>query len=149
MTDAEMDELMKAYATDAVAAAGRRAVVLDYTEESLAGVDELLGRESFIGRTPRTPESDEDEKTLWSCSKMFGAYVGEVVLRTMGGRWIADPTPSGGTRAAVLVEGARGFPVDTVWKRLTEDQFKGLGGYCRVLRVVLATQTKGRTEEPS
>ncbi|MCE9635566.1 MAG: hypothetical protein K8T90_07670 [Planctomycetes bacterium] len=146
MTDAEMDELMKANATDAVAAAGRRDVVLDFTEDSLNGVDELLGRESFIGETPRTPESDEDEKLLWSCAQMFGGYVGEVVLRTMGGRWIADPTSDGGVRAAILIGGARGFPVGKVWKRLTEDQFSTLGGYCRALRVVLANQAKRRAE---
>lgn len=146
MTDAEMDELMKAYATDAVAAAGRRGVVLDYAEESLAGIDELLGRESFIGKTPRTPESDDDEKVLWSCSKMLGAYVGEVVLRTMGGKWIADPTESGGVRPAVLVDGTRGFPVGKVWKRLTEDQFDTLNGYLRALRFVLARQAEERAK---
>jgi hypothetical protein len=146
MTDAEMDELMKAYSTDAVAAACRRDVVLDYSEQSLDRVDELLGRESFIGSTPRSPESEEDEKLLWSCSKMFGGYVGEVVLRTMGGRWIADPTSDGGVRPAILVDGARGFPVGKVWNRLTEDEFGALGGYCRVLRVVLAKQAEHRSK---
>lgn len=146
MTDAEMDELMKANATDAIAAAGRRGVVLDYTEESLTGVDRLLGRESFIGKTPRKAESDDDENLLWSCAQMFGGYVGEVVLRTMGGRWIADPTDSGGVRPAVLVDGARGFPVGKVWKRLTESEFDTLSGYCRALRFVLARQAEERSK---
>lgn len=146
MTDAEMDELMKANATDAVAAAGRRGVVLDYTEESLKGVDQLLGRESFIGKTPRSPESDDDEKLLWSCAQMFGGYVGEVVLRTMGGKWIADPTSDGGVRPAVFVDGTRGFPVGKVWKRLTESEFDTLNGYCRALRFVLARQAEERSK---
>ena len=146
MTDADIDKVMKAYANDAVAVAGRRGVVLDFTEESLARVDELLGRESFIGKTPRTPESDEDEKTLWSCSKAFGAYVGEVVIRTMGGTWIGEPIAQGGTRPAILVKGVKGFPADKVWKRLTESEFDALDGYCRVLRHILLRQSDGRAD---
>ena len=48
----------------------------------------------------------------------------------------------------ILIDGARGFPVAKVWKRLTEDQFDGLGGYCRALRFVLENQTKRRAEGP-
>jgi hypothetical protein len=48
--DASIDEVMKAYATDAVAAAARRGVLLDYSERSLADVDALLASESFVGR---------------------------------------------------------------------------------------------------
>jgi hypothetical protein len=148
MTDAEMEKLMKAYASDIVAVAAESGVTLDYTEESLALVDRLLGREWFIGRTPRTPESDEDKKRLSSCADEFGAYVGEVVLRTMGGRWIADPTSTGGVRPAVLVDGARGFPIEKVWKRLTESEFDTVSGYCRALRFVLARQGEERSKRP-
>jgi len=83
---------MKTYATDAVAAAARRGVLLDYSQRSLADVDALLASESFVGRTPRTPASPEDDETMWTCAKMFGAYVGEVALRVLGGRWIAQRT---------------------------------------------------------
>jgi hypothetical protein len=146
MTDSEMDKVMKEYAADAVAVAAERSVILDYTEESLVLVDRLLGREWFIGRTPRTPESDSDKKLLSSCAEEFGAYVGEVVLRTMGGKWIADPTSTGGVQPAVLVDGARGFPVGKVWKRLTESEFDTLSGYCRALRFVLSRQAEERSK---
>jgi hypothetical protein len=144
MRDPNIDDLMKVYAVDAVAAAARRGVTLDYSEESLNRVDELLGRESFIGRTPRGPESPEDEERLWTLSKMLGAYVGEVALRQVGGHWFGEPTDDGGIRPAIAVQGAKGFPVDMVWKRLTESEFKSVGGYCRVLRVILERQATDR-----
>lgn len=146
MTDAEMDKMMKEFATDAVGVAAERSVVLDYSEESLVLVDRLLGREWFIGRTPRTPESESDRKLLRSCAEEFGAYVGEVVLRTMGGKWVADPTSTGGVQPAVLVDGARGFPVTKVWKRLTESESDTLSGYCRALRFVLERQAEERSK---
>ena len=141
MTATEIDDVMKAYASDAVAAAARRGVVLDYSERSLDSVDELLRRESFVGRTPRTPESHEDEETLWICSKMLGAYVGEVALRALGGHWVAEAAGDGGVRPAIEVEGVRGFPVRKVWKRLTESEYDTLSGYCRALRVIIERQT--------
>lgn len=137
MGDRAVDAIMKAYATDAVASAARRGVVLDYSEQSLDLLDELLGRESFLGVTPRAPANEEDEATLWVASKSFGAYVGEVVLRTLGGEWIDDAATGSGTRPAVKVGTIRGYPLEKVWKRLTESEFATVGGYCRVIRFLL------------
>lgn len=149
MSDTEIDELMKAYAHDAVVAAGRREVTLDYSEQSLDAVDELLGRESFIGRTPRAPESPQDEEDLWAASKMFGAYVGEVAVRVFGGRWVGEPTADGALTPAIEVEGVKGFPVGKVWKRLTVSRFDSLGGYCRALRAILERRKAEVPEGPS
>ena len=141
MAETSIDEVMKAYAGDAVAAAAQRDVVLDYSERSLDAVDELLGRDSFIGPTPRTPRSPEDKGELWMCSKMLGAYVGEVVVRVLGGRWVDEPAVDGGVRPAIEVDGVKGFPVDKVWKRLTESEFDTVGGYCRALRAIIDRRT--------
>lgn len=132
---------MKAYASDAIASAARREIVLDYSEESLEGVDELLSRESFIGRTPRKPSSDEERERLWICSKMFGGYVGEVTLRTLGGYWFAYPLENGEVRIAIEAMGIKGFPISKVWKRLTESEFDTVSGYCRAIRAIAAPKT--------
>lgn len=142
--DTAIDRVMKAYASEAVEVAARCEVVLDYSEESLAAVDQLLAQESFIGPTPRTPESPEDDERLWSLSKTLGAYVGEVAIRVCGGQWVGDPTPGGGTRPAIETNGLKGFPVDKVWKRLTESELDGVGGYCRALRAIAAHAKGGR-----
>ena len=137
MVETNIDDVMRAYAADAVGAAARRDVMLDYSEGSLDAVDELLGRESFIGATPRAPGSPEDEEVLWTCSKMFGAYVGEVARRVLGGRWVDESAVDGDVRPAVEVAGVKGFPIDKVWKRLTESDFSTLGGYCRAFRAII------------
>jgi hypothetical protein len=142
MADTTIDDVMKAYAVDAVAAAARREIDLDFSEASLDLVDELLGRECFVGPTPRTPASLEDEETLWVLAKCFGAYVGEVTIRCVGGHWVGDATDDGGIRPAIEVQGVKGFPVDKVWKRMTESEYSGLGGYCRVLRAIIEHQSK-------
>jgi hypothetical protein len=141
MAETSIDDVMKAYARDAVRAAARRDVALDYSERSLEAVDELLRRESFIGPTPRTPGSSEDEEILWMCSKMLGAYVGEVALHVLGGRWVDEPTVDGGVRPTIEVEGVKGFPIEKVWKRLTESEFDTVAGYCRVLRAIIDHRT--------
>jgi hypothetical protein len=143
MDDANIDNVMKAYANDAVEAAARRKVILDYSEHSLNGVDELLGRESFIGQTPRLPESPEDEETMWVLSKMMGAYVGEVAIRIFSGRWLGEPASDGGIVPVIDIRGIKGFPIEKVWKRLTESEFDSLGGYCRALRAILERQEAG------
>lgn len=143
MVDAAIDTVMKAYANDAVGVGVRRGVVLDYSEESLAALDALIGQESFVGVTPRTPESPEDEETLWTLSKTLGAYVGEVALRALGGRWVAEATPDGGTWPAIEIDGLKGFPVEKVWKRLTRSDLDGVGGYCRALRAIAANLKGG------
>lgn len=144
MAEVTIDEVMKAYAGDAVRAAARFDVALDYSEESLGAVDVLMGQESFIGPTPRTPESPEDEETLWAMSKTLGAYVGEVALRVFGGRWIGESTPTGGTRPAIEALGLTGYPVDKVWKRLTQSDLDGVGGYCRAMRAISARSGQDR-----
>lgn len=136
MAQSPIDVVMKAYATDAVAVAARRGLDLDYSERSLGDVDALLARESFIGTTPREPESPEDEEQLWVCAKLLGAYVGEVVVRVLNGHWAEEPGP-GGVRPAIIVEGVKGFPIDKVWKRLTVSEFDTVGGYCRVLKAIV------------
>ena len=141
MTDSSIDRIMKAYASDAVAIAARRGVTFDYSEQSLGSVDELLGRASFIGLTPMVPESPEDEEALWMLSKLFGAYVGEVALRVFNGEWVGELTDDGGIRPMIEVQGIKGFPVEKVWKRLTESEFDSLGGYYRALRVIIERQT--------
>lgn len=143
MAEVTIDEVMKAYANDAVRLAARHGVALDYSEESLEAVDGLMWQESFIGPTPRTPESAEDEATLWTLSKTLGAYVGEVALRAFGGRWIAESTPDGGTRPAIDACGLKGYPVDKVWKRLTQSELDGVGGYCRAMRAISAHADQG------
>lgn len=140
MEEPTIDMIMKAYAADAVACASKRNITFDYSEESLAEIDRLLGSEEFIGVTPRKPYSSEDEETLWTLSKMIGAYVGEVTIRVFGGSWQSEDSSDGSVCPIIEIEGIKGYPIEKVWKRLTESQFDGLGGYCRTLRAIVSNR---------
>jgi len=133
-------DVMEAYAKDAESDARKRGVSLDYSEESLAHVDTIL--EAMTPDGVLTPKSTEEEDRLWMLSKMYGGYVGQVVIKQLGGEWQLQDLPSGGSRVVLLCRETQAFPPEKVFKRLTKDRFSGVGGYCRALRAIIANSEK-------
>jgi hypothetical protein len=93
------------------AAADIDGVDLDYTVESLAVVDGILG-----GFHDDNLRSSQVAETLFS----FGAYVGEVAVRCAGGTWVSQPEdhPLGGWPVVELPSGRLVNPVGKVFKRV-------------------------------
>ena len=83
---------------------------LDFTSESIDGLDEILVR---VGESP---ELDLDfEVRLW------GSYLGEVLRRRYAGAWEMTQYPGGVAAVpAVDVRGSRLFPLMKVYRRLTD-----------------------------
>jgi hypothetical protein len=83
---------------------------LDFTSESIDGLDEILVR---VGESP---ELDLDfEVRLW------GSYLGEVLRRRYAGTWEMTQYPGGAMAVpAIDVRGSRLFPLMKVYRRLTE-----------------------------
>jgi hypothetical protein len=83
---------------------------LDFTSESIDGLDEILVR---VGESP---ELDLDfEVRLW------GSYLGEVLRRRYAGTWEMTQYPGGAIAVpAIDVRGSRLFPLMKVYRRLTE-----------------------------
>jgi hypothetical protein len=82
---------------------------LDYSSESIDGLDEIL---VVVGESP---ELDLDfEVRLW------GSYLGEMLRRRYAGTWEMTQYP-GGVMAvpAIEVRGSRLFPLMKVYRRLT------------------------------
>src|ERR1035437_8758876 len=89
---------------------------LDFTSESIGGLDEILVR---VGESP---ELDVDfEVRLW------GSYLGEILRRRYAGTWELTQYP-GGVAAVPAVElrGSRLFPLMKVYRRLTEGEEEDL-----------------------
>lgn len=113
-----LPENMHLFAEDMVGlAASISGVILDYTPASLEGVDSILHRLGEQGNTEQ-----QIAKTLIG----FGAYVGEVIVRDVGGRWkdvtgdklgeMLGPFP-------MIVETTSGViwnPIGKCFKRLTD-----------------------------
>lgn len=128
-------DVMAAYAEDAVFHASKLGFALDYSEASLEQLDAVLAKLTENGLLPTT--STEEKTAAWQRSKIYGGYLGEVVIRTMGGAWEMRDLPSGAAQAVLRSQGVQMFPPEKIFKRLTEDEYSGVSGYCRALRLIV------------
>jgi hypothetical protein len=92
---------------------------LDFTSESIDGLDEIL---VLVGESP---ELDVDfEARLW------GSYLGEVLRQRYAGNWEMTQYPGGALAVpAVDVRGSRLFPLMKVYRRLTVGDEEDLRGF--------------------
>jgi len=131
-------EIMRAYSTEAVEyARNKYAIHLDFSEASLDEVDRIIRERTggdVLDVDKLTPKEQED---LWVLCKMIGGYVGEVIIRNIGGMWQLDGREAGRTKAKLLAGGKiESWPPDSVWRTLTEP-YRGMAGYYRGLRAIL------------
>jgi len=136
MADVKITDVMKAYADDAVRIALNSGFTLDYTEKSLEKVDSIL--HLVAGDSVAPPKTPEEEDRFWTTAKLFGGYLGEVVIRILGGVWEMRDNQDGTARVILLSQGLEMFPLEKVYKRLAEDQFSNVSGYCRAIRAIAA-----------
>ena len=118
-----ISEMMQDYAEQAVSAALEMNITLDYREESIEQLENILARLNrerpvFLGKAA-PGEDDPTQKQIDSLSRIWGGYFGEVIRRRWGGEWTLETYP--GTVAPVVtldVDGAKIFPAMKVYRRL-------------------------------
>ena len=117
---ADLGEMMDGYARAAVGLAKTEFhQTLDFTSESIDGLDEVL---VLVGESP---EMDVDFET-----RLWGAYLGEVLRRRYAGSWEMTQYPGGAVAVpAVDVRGSRLFPLMKVYRRLTMGEEEDLRGF--------------------
>jgi hypothetical protein len=138
MSDVTIADVMRAYAIDAVDYAKRRFdVTLDYSERSLEDIERILADYTGSGLLVPDDLSDAEREELWMFCKMMGGYVGEVIIRNIGGEWQMKDM-SGGAASIKLVStgGVEGAPPEAIWRALTEP-YKSIVSYYRGLRAIL------------
>lgn len=139
-----LDEAMSAAAADAVAYAGQQfGIALDYSEESVERVEQLLGKlydsipRGFLSKLTKRSPSPKDLERM---ATMVGAYIGEVVRRNLGGTWKLESSAFPGQQMLTFQteDGIEMWPQVRVSKRLAngpEDNvwhyFQGLNEYRR------------------
>lgn len=107
-----LDAMMLAYADEAVGVAARHGERLDFTTESIAALDRCL---TAIAEPPTGPPTDLDYD-----SRVWGAYLGEVVRRRYGGDWQMSQYPGGDLAVPSLeVRGSHVYPMMKIVRRLT------------------------------
>lgn len=139
MNDDELLTLMRMYAEDAVAIAKRcHDITLDYSEQSIVAVDEILDRMTNRGTIDASTLKPEDEEDLWNHCKAYGGYIGEVISRHIGAVWKAKAVSDGSINIDLLIANRiTGSPPQKVWRRLTESEVNRMIGYYRSLQHVL------------
>lgn len=110
-----LDEMMQKNSATAVEYAKSLELALDYSENSLKGLEQIL-RDFSENIAKSTPPEDQ----LWSMALIFGAYLGEVLLKNglsqKGYGWGTDNTSD--IPLLVADTGLYIAPVDKAYKRL-------------------------------
>jgi hypothetical protein len=138
MASVTIAHVMQGYATDAVAYAKRHFQInLDYSENSLRDIDHILSdyiESGFIDPDKLTPAKRDE---FWTFCKMMGGYVGEVIIRNLGGTWKMKEIDDKSSSIDLLVtDRLEGSPPQAVWRALTEP-YKSIATYYRTLIVLL------------
>jgi hypothetical protein len=116
----DLGAMMEGYAQGAAEfGASKFGQKLDFTSESIDGLDEIL---VLVGESPELDV--EFEVRLW------GSYLGEVLRRRYAGVWEMIQYPGGAAAVpAVEVRGSHLFPLIKVFRRLTEGEEEDLRSF--------------------
>jgi hypothetical protein len=120
------------YAAQAVDAAREFGADLDYSEDSLKKLEDILSRmKQQYADNPTQDQLDE------RC-KMWGSYLGEVVRRRFGGTWSIETYPGKGFATLTLsVGGSKLFPSMKVHRRLTQGEDDDVWAFYKMVKARL------------
>lgn len=106
---------------------------LDFSEESVQLVEELVDDMHYTLPQGKTPQN------VALLSELWGAYIGEVFRRNVGGEWITWED-QWGKAPAIALGGTKIFPQDKVRKRFTNGPEDNLWHYYQTFRDLLSSQ---------
>lgn len=131
-----ISEMMENYAAEAVRLAHDFGSELDYSERSLAVLEDILDRLSAKLAKPGTAGvKDSAQEQIETASRIWGAYFGETIRRLWGGDWGVETYP--GTVAPVIsvdIGGAKLFPVMKVHRRLSQGESENVWKFYQMVR---------------
>ena len=125
-----VEEMVHAYAEQAITIAREFKAKLDYSENSLMEVETILAQ--LAREMPASKPSSDD---LSEMCKMWGSYFGEVVRRRFGGEWGIETYP--GKQFATLtlnVSGNKLFPSMKIHRRLSEGDGDNVWTFYKMVR---------------
>jgi hypothetical protein len=129
------EAMMLTYADEAVRAAATKGEKLDFGAASLAGVERFLAA-TVDASAPLAGEDLDYETRVW------GAYLGEVVRRRYGGEWQMSQYPFGAVAVPTLeVRGSNLYPMMKVFRRLTMGPIENLPDFYAMIAKRLEPST--------
>lgn len=118
MTEYTIADMMQAYAEDALDLAQQLNVELNFTEESLIQLDQILeqyhkgipkGIKKIFSRGPSEEQIDH-------MAKIWGGYLGETIIRQYGGEWTMSSAFE--NTVTLRVGNSEIYPVTKIYKRI-------------------------------
>jgi len=136
MSEVTANDMMEAYALDAVDFAKKFDKDLDFSRESIERVEQIctilfnaIPRNFFTKLIRRKPS----EQQVLQVSKMFGGYVGEVMRKNFGGNWSIENLHNQGNTVLLAIGESELSPVARVYRRLTNGPEDNVWHYYQVL----------------
>lgn len=140
-------DVMRAYARETeelvVARTGQRP---DYSEASLLLVDVLLADRLANGLIIAQRCTPQEDAELWTFCKRIGGYLGEVIIRNLGGEWSVRQQAGGDASIQLSVRNViEAQPADSIWRCLTEPDRGSVSGLYTTLMAALSL-SRGEAE---
>ena len=148
MAPQDLSQIMQSYAEQAVEAARQLEIELDYSEESLKQVENILERlplpGAAAGAAASVPPADADTEDL---CKMWGGYLGEVVRRRWGGEWVLETYPGGNVLTVALsTPGGTVFPSLKIYRRLSQGAAENVWSFYCMMRDRFRAKPGGKVQ---
>lgn len=141
MASDSIETMMQDYAEAAVEAARAMNIALDYSEQSLRQVEQVLARlaeelhDWKIARSASAAVAGPSDDQMSDMCRLWGSYFGEVVRRRWGGEWSIETYPgSSFATLALTVSAGKLFPSMKVFRRLTEGEGDNLWRFYQTVR---------------
>ncbi|SFS83279.1 hypothetical protein [Paenibacillus sp. 453mf] len=135
-------DMMKAYAEDAVESAEKLGVMLDYSEDSIKSLEGILQRyhEELPRGVRKMFRRGPSEQEKIQMSKAWGGYLGETLIKHLGGEWQLSSV-SEDTIALVVSKSINGeeypheiYPPSKVYRRIMNGPEDNVWHYYCVLK---------------
>lgn len=134
------------YTIDAVSHAKQYSINLDFSEQSIQKVEEIL---ESLNTKFNKGELNKDE--VLSFAKRYGGYIGNVIIHHFNGNWLDESDPKAINNGAAIQSsnGQVVFVVSKVYRRITNGFSDNVWAfYCSVSNALKTDElSKGKNEE--
>lgn len=137
--------MMRVYAEEAVTLAREEfEVAIDYSEMSLSDADQILV--AIHDALPKNTSDDFEEdgplhQWVQELAVVWGAYLGEVLLRYWHGEWTLNVPADHAEATAVQIGDVLIYPISKVYQRLVSNEDTGLVVFYEEVRWALSRIT--------
>ncbi|WP_168124077.1 hypothetical protein [Paenibacillus sp. HB172176] len=134
MTQFTVAEMMRAYAEDAQDLANQLKVELNYTEDSLFELDTILEKyhQGIPKGIKKILSKGPSEDQINQMAKIWGAYLGETIIKQLGGEWIQSNTFD--NTIAIKIGETEIYPPAKIYKRIKNGSEDNINIYFKVLK---------------